>query len=330
MPDFKFNCPHCDQSLEAPEELLGQQISCPTCKKIFNVTRQPSIEAAPIRAQKIAQIDVTEDRRACPYCGEPILPSAQKCKHCGEFLKGDHEVKTNVKQGALVGAIACFIIGIVMMFLSLWTFIMYAPLFLAAFVLSIVAMAQKRVTGGIAMMLLTVIMPPIVFFGLIAVRGKKALESASKSLAQASTGIENSVAIKPPNSPEPANPLVDAKREKQEYIQLIDLYDFQARHYESVLEGKVPGVEFKLRNRGNRSLKTVKVTVYFQDANGNTISDQSYYPVNTSSWMEPGKALKPNYVWQIERGKFYTAKNVPDEWMEGKATAKITDIEFEE
>jgi len=32
MSDFKFNCPHCKQSLEAPGEMLGQQIECPSCK----------------------------------------------------------------------------------------------------------------------------------------------------------------------------------------------------------------------------------------------------------------------------------------------------------
>jgi len=31
MSDFKFNCPHCEQSLEAPEDMLGQTIECPAC-----------------------------------------------------------------------------------------------------------------------------------------------------------------------------------------------------------------------------------------------------------------------------------------------------------
>ena len=31
MGDFNFNCPHCKQSLEAPEEMLGTDINCPMC-----------------------------------------------------------------------------------------------------------------------------------------------------------------------------------------------------------------------------------------------------------------------------------------------------------
>ncbi|MBM4031799.1 MAG: hypothetical protein FJ291_08455 [Planctomycetes bacterium] len=93
----------------------------------------------------------------------------------------------------------------------------------------------------------------------------------------------------------------------------------------------MPGVEFKLRNRGNRTLKHVEVTVYFMDAAGKVISEEDYHPVlvsESSFVMERGKPLKPNYIWQMERGKFYQAKNVPDEWSEGSAVAEITDIEI--
>lgn len=44
--------------------------------------------------------------------------------------------------------------------------------------------------------------------------------------------------------------------------------------------------------------------------------------------MEPRRPLKPNYIWQMEGGKFYGAENVPTEWATGRADARITDIEF--
>ncbi|OPZ74327.1 MAG: hypothetical protein BWY82_00756 [Verrucomicrobia bacterium ADurb.Bin474] len=314
MSDFNFNCPHCKQSLEAPAELLGQQINCPTCNGAIQLPK-PQQSAPPPPAQAKKQMltrppNTSGDTRPCPYCGEPILRSAEKCRHCGEFLRGEREVKTNVKQGALIGAVACFIIGIILMLFSLWTFIMYTPL-------------------GILMLLLTVIVPPLLFIGLGAIRGIKTLDEVSKSMEQASAEVDKSLGTTVSTPLTPTKPASDVKKEQQAYIQFVDLYDFTAKHYESLLDGKVPGVEFKLRNRGNRSLKSVEVTVYFQDANGNTIAEENYFPVNTSSWMEPGKPLKPQYVWQMERGKFYTANNVPDEWQEGKATAKITEIEFE-
>jgi hypothetical protein len=75
------------------------------------------------------------------------------------------ELQTNVKQGAVIGGWVCFGVGLLFMVYSLWAFIFYVPLFLAAFVLSIVAMAQRRVGGGLALLLCCVIIPPLGFDG---------------------------------------------------------------------------------------------------------------------------------------------------------------------
>ena len=47
------------------------------------------------------------------------------------------------------------------MWQSLLTFILYGPFFLASFILSIVAMSQKRVIEGAGLLLLTLIAPPV-------------------------------------------------------------------------------------------------------------------------------------------------------------------------
>ncbi len=75
---------------------------------------------------------------------------------------------STVKQGAIIGGWVCFALGVLLMCLSLWTIIFYAPLFFAAFVLSIVAMSQRRVWGGILLLLCSMIIPPITFLGLAA------------------------------------------------------------------------------------------------------------------------------------------------------------------
>ncbi len=215
MSEFTFNCPHCDQSLEATEDLLGQTLECPACKGSIQLPApepqpEPQPQAEPKPRQPPQKKIVTRrsssssTTKPCPYCGEHILRSAQKCKHCGEFLKGRHEVKTNVKQGALIGAVACFAIGIILMFISLWSFIIYSPLFLAAFILSIVAMSQKRVAGGLIMLLLTLIVPPVLFFGLGAVRSKDTLDKVSEALDEASADIDRSLGVSTPSSGTPA------------------------------------------------------------------------------------------------------------------------------
>ena len=37
MADIDFNCPHCGQNLNGPEEMAGQTIECPVCQKNFQI-----------------------------------------------------------------------------------------------------------------------------------------------------------------------------------------------------------------------------------------------------------------------------------------------------
>ena len=123
---------------------------------------------------------------------------------------------------------------------------------------------------------------------------------------------------------------IESFKEKQEYIKNLVLYDLKAKYYTTIFDERVPGVGFKIKNKGNRTLKEVEVTVYFKDAQGNIIAEETYHPVFVSkySFGRNNKPLKPNYIWQLERGKFYKADSVPDEWKEGAVSAKITNIEF--
>jgi hypothetical protein len=146
--------------------------------------------------------------------------------------------------------------------------------------------------------------------------------SSSSPAAAAGADLGNAATASSAGSPDP----VEAA-----YIRdKLRLYDLQARYYESVLDGEVPGVRFKIKNGGDRTLDRVTVRVVFHDAAGVAIAEQEYNPVLVSEYSYGGdnKPLRPNYIWQGDRGEFYSAKDVPSEWAPGKATATITDIEF--
>jgi len=118
---------------------------------------------------------------------------------------------------------------------------------------------------------------------------------------------------------------------KQAYVDKIKLYDFTAKYFSTYLDNRVPGVNFKIKNDGDETLNRVKVTVYFKDSSNKTIAEEDYAPVLVNEFsLGDNKPLKPNYIWQMESGKFYTAKSVPNEWQEGNATIKVTDFEFSE
>ncbi|MBU1625923.1 hypothetical protein KKB18_00985, partial [bacterium] len=83
--------------------------------------------------------------------------------------------------------------------------------------------------------------------------------------------------------------------EKQAYIQNVVLYDLKSKYYESYLESKCPGVEFKIKNKGDKTLKEVEVTVYFKDGSGSVIAEEIYHPVLVTEYSYSGdnKPLKP-------------------------------------
>lgn len=159
-----------------------------------------------------------------------------------------------------------------------------------------------------------------------------AYATARRDRTTADTVNGANTAISPPGaSPVPTSDSGKLDREKADYIaQNVVLYDLESKYYDSMLEGRIPGVDFKIKNKGNRTLNRVKVRVVFQDEQGNPIAEEEYNPVLVSemSFGSDNKPLRPNYIWQQEADKFLTAKSVPSEWKAGKATASIIDIEF--
>lgn len=126
-----------------------------------------------------------------------------------------------------------------------------------------------------------------------------------------------------------ANEEIEKFKEKQSYLPYVVLYDLKSKYYTTYGNESIPGVEFKVKNKGDRTLNKVEVRVYFKDAKGNVVFEEDYHPVLVSEYsFGDNKPLKPNYIWQMERGKFYTAKSVPTEWKEGAISAKIANIEF--
>ncbi|WP_025690288.1 hypothetical protein [Paenibacillus zanthoxyli] len=116
---------------------------------------------------------------------------------------------------------------------------------------------------------------------------------------------------------------------EQEYINnLIQISDFQAKYFDSLLDVKVPGITFKIKNKGNKTLSEIEVTVYFKDVNGNNIAEESYIPVNDMDFDY--KELKPNYTFQLDGDHFYTVKTVPKDWNAGNAEIKVTQIKFKD
>lgn len=108
--------------------------------------------------------------------------------------------------------------------------------------------------------------------------------------------------------------------------QFLKVYDFESKYFTGY-DGKVAGVNFKVKNSGDKTVTKLCITVYFQDSSNSNIADEQFCPV-LSGGFQSSQPLKPGYVWQQEKGHFYQAPKVPSEWKEGAATAQISEVEL--
>lgn len=117
--------------------------------------------------------------------------------------------------------------------------------------------------------------------------------------------------------------------EKTEYIKHIEITEFVAKRIDTFLDKNVPAVRVSLKNNGNRSLDRVTVIVFFQNEQGNTIYEKEYSPVLVSNYSLRGDTpLRPGYVKEMERDKYYTLDSNLSEWKEGEATVRVVDLVF--
>lgn len=132
--EMKVECSNCGQHVLLDDWSAGQTFACPNCGQ--SITAQP---ATP---------------RAAPPAARPVPAK---------------EIQTNIKQGAAIGGWVCFGLGSIFMFIPIPTWFIYGPLFLASFVLSIVAMSQGRIASGIILLLANVVGAPVLFIIALAI-----------------------------------------------------------------------------------------------------------------------------------------------------------------
>jgi len=89
MP-IRVICPGCLKGINAPDKYAGHVAKCPGCgtpiKVPFAEPATGSLELMSESAPRTPSPPPVKRSKPCPYCGEQILASAKKCKHCGEFL----------------------------------------------------------------------------------------------------------------------------------------------------------------------------------------------------------------------------------------------------
>ena len=112
-------------------------------------------------------------------------------------------------------------------------------------------------------------------------------------------------------------------KEKQAYFPNIEVRNVKIG--KSILNET--GVFGELKNKGDRSLKRVKVTTYCLDKDGKVVFEKDFPAVLVSEYsfgLRENKPLKPNYSQQFG----YKLDDAPSDWS-GKVRVEVTDLEFE-
>ena len=110
MSNLDINCPHCQQELEIPPEMFGDNFDCPSCNghiqlrqrqpklkprapnKFTSILKQKSEQAIKPSEPPSLPAEPSSKTKSCPFCGEEILSIAVKCKHCHSDLYGKDEL----------------------------------------------------------------------------------------------------------------------------------------------------------------------------------------------------------------------------------------------
>ncbi len=112
-------------------------------------------------------------------------------------------------------------------------------------------------------------------------------------------------------------------KEKQAYFQSIEVKDVK------IAKGYLgdTGVFGEVKNKGDKSLKSVEITTYCLDKEGKVVFEKTYHPVLNSAYsfsMRDNGPLKPNYSRQFG----CKLDDAPSDWS-GKVRVEVTDVEFE-
>ncbi len=71
MSEINFDCPHCQQNLDAPEDMAGWTIECPSCGEKIKIPIPPGVESS-------APVPAPDEKATTGIIEDPNADNAQK------------------------------------------------------------------------------------------------------------------------------------------------------------------------------------------------------------------------------------------------------------
>ncbi|MDA0321258.1 MAG: hypothetical protein O2923_00870 [Verrucomicrobia bacterium] len=128
MADIKFACLECQQALEAPDDMAGMDLECPSCNAQIQIPAQRNAASHPALAKKAAAAETPRGDSAgrktkCPKCGAGIPMGAVLCVECGFHFKKKKQLQTREGKAAATGGgnnvVVFALIGVIVIAIAL-------------------------------------------------------------------------------------------------------------------------------------------------------------------------------------------------------------------
>lgn len=187
----------------------------------------------------------------CPNCNNPVQVHELTSPYPAGIPPAIAS-PSEAKSGVLIAAAICLGIGLAFMFLSLLTAFIFGPLFFAAFVLSIIAIVQKRVLGGVLMLLATLIIPSAIGIPLMAYRATTTAQAFSQALDQAATDYQREAVNNLKSQMQPTS-----SPNKEQSRLLLGLPISGARYFREPTFFAYPRIEFSVHNQTGAAISRI-------------------------------------------------------------------------
>ncbi len=162
------------QSVRGVREALDAGRVEPALQSRVRIEEEAGIAGVPKESRPASRGLMT-----CPDCGSEVSETAPECIRCGRPLK-----ESEVNEKIVPAGWFCFLAALLLRFLSFGAFKMYSLLFIAAAAAGIYGISRKKIVAGVPLLVATMIIPPICWFGIAAFKVGKSIKNSAQTGSQ--------------------------------------------------------------------------------------------------------------------------------------------------
>ena len=115
-----------------------------------------------------------------------------------------------------------------------------------------------------------------------------------------------------------------------EYAKLIEIDITSAKYIRTYTKGRVPGLRFRVKNNGARTIERLVVVVFFLDVNDAPIGEEEISLITNFGMFSDTGLLKSNYSMKIpdDPDEYRVSPHITSEWKPGNVQLVIKEIQF--